>query len=214
MRRLLEASVMRRAAVAGLLLTLACLPYVWAQPGSASLAWLRTAFLLPVAIVLFQAGIAWTPLAEGRPMFAPIADRALPFLALAALFIGSIETLLLNPLLEQAQPGCLPRSARELILALPWLVGFQPLVLIAGIFAFTVRLSRSALAGTIAIVLLRQTAFLTQWHSATPSLLLLILLVAGGNGLLLAVTYRRLGYAGLCLASLLLELPLLVSLLL
>jgi hypothetical protein len=214
MRRLLELSVMRQAALAGLLLTGACLPYVWAQPGPPSLTLLRSVFLLPVAIVLFQAGIAWTPLAEGRPMFAPLTDAALPVLALTALFFGAIETRLLNPLLEQAQPGCLPRSAGELLVALPWLVGFQPLVLIAGIFAFVVRLSRSALAGTVAIVLLRQTAFLTQWHSATPALLLLILLVAGGNGLLLALTYRRLGYGGLCLAALLLELPLLAALLL
>jgi hypothetical protein len=212
MRRLLDKSVMLRAVAAGLILTGACLPYVWSQPGPPALALLRSTALLPIVIILFQAGLAWTPLADGQAMFRSPADRDLPLFAVAALVVGVLGPAFLHPLLEQANPGCLPKSAGELLVALPWLAGFQPLLLIVGIFAFAVRLSRSALAGTAAVVLLRQAAFLTQWHSAATEILLLVLLMAGVTGVLLVLSFRRFGYWGLCLVSLLLELPLLVRL--
>ncbi len=60
---------MAGAVAAGFGVGLLCLPYLRMHSEVSALFQLRAAFIVPVAILLFQAALAWTPLAGGRGVF-------------------------------------------------------------------------------------------------------------------------------------------------
>lgn len=206
MRRLMAANVVRQALLAGTVLAAACLPFLTSQAQPRPLLLLRVALLFPVAIVLFQAALAWTPLAEGRAMWVPLRPlRTVLAMAGAAAVLAALYGGIVDPHLSRLRPDYFPKDLRDWCANLPWVVGFQPLVLVAGVYAFTVRLAGKALIGTAAVVVVRQAAFLHHWQALPSPWLVPLLLLAGAHGLLLAFAYRRLGYAGLVVVTLVIE---------
>jgi len=198
--------VVLQAVIGGVLLAAACVPHLLGQRQAHGLLLLRLALLFPLVILLFQIMLAWTRLADGceafprsRPPWVWLEYAGLAA-ALAAVYGGVVD-----PRLAALQPGYYPAGLTEWLAGLPWVAGFQPLVLVAAVFAFAVRLSGSTVAATAAVAVIRQAAVLYHWHSLPALPLFLLVLLAGIHGVFVAVAYRRLGYPGAALVALILE---------
>ena len=193
MRKLVAITNLRAAVVGGILLTAACTPYLLGKSPDPTLAAWRVGLLLPVATALLLMAIAWTH-------FLPQGDAASavrPFLLL--LFVGTVlealHSLLIAPMLAALRPDYYASTLTGWIVELPWLAVFQPLVLVAGVYAVVFRLSRRAGVAIAAVVLVRQLAAWNQWQDSLGTLqIILVLVMAGAQGLLLGVAYRRLGF--------------------
>ena len=198
--------VVLQALLGGVVLAAACVPYLLSQRQPQVLLLLRLVLLFPLTILLLQATLAWTGLAAGCEAF-PRSRPLLVWLKFAVLaeVLAAVYGGVVDPALAPLQPGYYPAGFTEWLTGLPWVVAFQPLVLVAAVFAFAVRLSGSPVAAIAAVAVIRQAAVVYHWHSLPPLSLFLLLLLAGLHGVFVAVAYRRLGYPGAVLVALLLE---------
>lgn len=206
MRRFMDKRVMLHAAVAGVVLAALCIPYLRASTPSPALLQLRVAFLFPVFILLLQATLAWTPLAGGQSAAAPPERPAawgwiLPAIAaLAAVRFG-----ILDPLIERLRPGYLPATRAEWLVTLPWVACFQPLTMIAGVYAFTARFSRNPAVCVAAVVAVRIASVFPQWPDQPPATLAFFLVTGGASALLFGWIYRTGRLPALAVAAFILE---------
>lgn len=206
MRRFMDKRVMVQAVIAGAVTACLCLPYLRAHSANPLLLQLRVAFLIPVAILLFQSVLAWTPLAGGRSAAAP-PEHASDWLWIlpATVALAGIRLIWLDPRLEALRPGYLPATWAAWGGALPWMVLFQPLTLIAGVYAFAARFTRSPAIGIAAIVAVRLAAVWAQWPDQPSAMLALFLATGGAGALLIAWIYRTGSLPALFAAMLILE---------
>lgn len=198
MRELVKREIVSSALGAGLVVSVLCIPFLCTMTPPGTLRTLRIAALCPLSIVLFQIGLAWTPLAEGRAMV----RRGLPAntygrLALFGLLLACLGALIVDPLIARALPSHFPSSLAELFCSLPWVALFQPLVCVVGCYAFTARLTRRPVAAMAAVVLGHQGLLLLQLKDGTPvHLAATLLIVSGTYALILGASYRQYGYVG------------------
>jgi len=190
-------SVMTRATAGGLFVSLLSVPYLYyADPGSPVLLW-RIVLLPPVTIIVLQAGLAWTPLAEGRQMISRAPGwRELLLIVLLGFGIALADMFYLDAVLAEELPSYLPESRVEVLVRLPWSVLFQPLLLVAGVYGFAVRLGRRAWVGMGAVVLVQQLMLNAQTADAAPGRASVLILAAGVSALVDAAAYRRCGLIG------------------
>jgi len=198
MRELIKRGIISSALSAGLAVSVLCIPFLCATTPPGTLRILRIAVLCPLAVVLFQIGLAWTPLAEGRAMI----RRDLPAsiywrLALFGLVIACLAALIFDPLLARTIPSYFPSSVPRLLCGLPWVALFQPLVFVAACYAFAARLTRRPVAAMVAVVLGHQGLLLLQLKDGIPvHLAAALLIVSGTYALILGASYRQYGYVG------------------
>lgn len=198
MRLLLHKSTLRQAVPLGLLVALTGLPHVWLNTAAPSLLHLRLVVLVPLAIILAQVAVAWTPLAEGRSAIPGLVTRRDLMLFLPAPFLlGLLLALFVDPVIARIQPDYWPQTLAGQLAAMPWVGLFQPLVLVAAVYAFLARLTHSATAGMVAVVLVHQAAFYAHAQGLPSHLLLLGITATGLGALFQAWCYRRLGLPGL-----------------
>ena len=200
---------MAGAVAAGLGAGALCLPYLRLHSAVPGLFELRVAFLFPVAILLFQAALAWTPLAGGRGAFdLPGSGRPYwrwPALLAGLAVIAGLRVGWLDPLVESVRPGQIPASLPDWLITLPWVVLFQSLVLTAGVYAFAARFSGSVRAALAAVVLVRVLGAWMQWPDLPAAAWLILFPAAAGGALLQGWIYRTAGFTGLIAAGILLE---------
>ncbi|NOY80299.1 MAG: hypothetical protein GXP31_04760 [Kiritimatiellaeota bacterium] len=213
MRRLVQREVAVRAVSAGVLLTLACVPYLHSASPDPALFRLRAVFLCPVAIILFQVTFAWTHLAGGRSYVGWRARLrgALPW-ALATVTAATYAALFLDRSLAELFPGYFPGSFRELLIELPWTAGFQVLAFVTAVYAFAVRFWPRPWVGMVAVVLARQALLRAQvGGQLPPGLAFHVEVFAGLVAWLLVAAYRDQGFLGAAAVSTVFSLRLLVQ---
>ncbi len=151
---MMQAKIVVWALLLGSLVACLCLPYLHWKTPEPRLFLLRAHLLFPVAIILAQAALAWTPRIPGRNFVPPAWNRR-QWLAIAVLALLAAMLLwrFLDPQVGRLYPGLLPRGWRACLLTLPWTALFQPLLLVAGVYAFAVRLTRREPVATAAVVL-------------------------------------------------------------
>ena len=204
MRRLIERDVIIRAVAAGLALGALGLPYVTAHTHRPELLPLQMAFLTPTAIVLFLIAVAWTPLAGSGACFrVPRAGRDWLWIVPLLLAAAALRAFWLDPMVESVKSGFIPPTPAVWLRDAPWIAGFQPLVLVAAVYAFTARLTGRPSFSIAAVVVLSALASWNHWTAAAPLPQALFLLAAGFGAMLFAWIYHRAGWWGLCAAVLL-----------
>ena len=217
MRRFMERKVVLTAVLAGLVLTVFCMPYVLAHSPNPMMCELRILFLAPVCILLFQVAIAWTSALVGAACLrAPRPARDWLWILPGAFAIAIVRWFWTDPLAEQLKPGFFPANAKTWLADLPWICGFQPLVLIAAPYAFTSRLlryrpltrdaahpaaERRLTLCLVFTVTLQALAAWYHWEHAPLPQQLFLTLSAGIGGIFLAWVYHRAGWWALCLTT-------------
>jgi len=199
MRRLMQPATLRIAVPAGLIVALLCVPYVLVRSVHPELRTLRLVFLFPVTVLLAQISVAWTPLSGGSERFLrPLGLPSWGCLILVGLGLAVGKELCLRPLLLRlAADWPSPASWGMLLVWLPWVALFQPLVFVAGCYAFAARLLHWRAAAPAAVVLAYQAVHVWQFGGGTPAwAVVLLVLLSGVYGLALALSYRRFGFAG------------------
>ena len=165
---------------------------------------MRLAFLTPVSVIAFQAALAWTRRDAGNGMFTWSVDaRHYAPLALSPI-LAAVSRLWVDPHLEAAAPGLLAASWQDLLVSLPWVVLFQPLLFVAAVYAFVTRLVHMPLVAMAAVVVVHQAVVMQQMHVVIgdAALLAALMIVAGAYALLMALAYRTHGYVGVMLIAL------------
>ncbi|MBT3378241.1 MAG: hypothetical protein HN742_38315 [Lentisphaerae bacterium] len=208
MRELLKRKTATGALSAGFIVSALCIPFLLTTTPPGTLRALRIAMLFPLAIILFQIGLAWTPLAEGRDMLRKDLPSATYLrLALAGIGLAVLGILIVDPLLARALPQYFPKSLGRLFCGLPWVALFQPLVFVVGCYAFTARLTRRPVAAVAAVILGHQGLLLLQLNDGIPVTLAAgLLIVSGAYALVLGASYRQYGYAGPAIIALISQL--------
>lgn len=216
MRRFMERGIVWRAVVAGLLLAGLCVPHVRAHSSSPELCELRILFLAPVCILLFQIALAWTPALAGTACLrAPCPARDWLWILPGALAIAIARWFWTDPLAEQLRPEFHPADASTWLAQLPWVAGFQLLVLITAPYAFIGRLIRywpmprdathqaeqRLTACLVFIVTLQALAAWYHWESAMLAQRFFLTVTGALGGFFLAWIYHRAGWWALCAAA-------------
>jgi len=198
MRELMKPATFRRALPGGLSITALCIPFLLAMGPPGGLRVMRIAFMAPISILLVQVGVAWTPLAGGQQMMRLDLTRTdYARIVLIAIGMAVLARLGVDPLLSLVMPDYFPRSFRALVLSLPWVALFQPVVFVAGCYAFAARLTRHPIAALACVVLAHQAVLFMQLDESMPARFSVpILAVAGAYGLLLGWSYRTYGLTG------------------
>ena len=201
MRELMRKQTVLTALWGGLFVSLLCVPFVVVMtplnPPS-PLRTLRLAFLAPVSILAFQVALAWTA-RTGGPGMLHWALRPGEWALLLGLGAGlaAFSCLVVDRILAVVFPDYFPGSVREVLLTLPWMGVFQPLVFVAAVYAFATRLVRRTAAAAAAVVLVHLGILWLQLptglaHGRQAQLFLL----TGTYALILALAYRRYGIVG------------------
>jgi len=198
MRDLMKLKTLLNALSLGLSVAVLCVPFLILMTPAGPMRTLRIAFLVPLSIILFQVGIAWTPLAEGREMIRLNFDVASYLrLVLVSLVMAVVGRVAIDPMIALVAPNYFPETMRELVVSLPWMALFQPLVFVVGCYAFTVRLGRRPSFGLAAVVAGHQIIVFMQLDpEASVTLRAALVLVAGGYALALGLAYRAYGFIG------------------
>ncbi len=199
MRDLMKLKTIQVAVPAGLAITLLCVPFILIRTPAGRLRTMQLAFLAPLAIVLFQAGVAWTPHVPGARMLRmDFTRRDIAQLLTVTAILTLFAHICIDPLLAVVLPGYFPKSLKSLFAGLPWMALFQPLVVICGSYAFAARLTRRPTVCLIAVVVARQGILLLQLgkDGRTGYLPALLLAVTGLYGLILGWSYRCYGFVG------------------
>lgn len=198
MRDLMKPETLKRALPAGLGTFLMCVPFVVVMTPPGQLRTLRVAFLAPVMILLFQVGMAWTPLAGGKDMLRLDLDRiACRRLAILSLVLACVTGICVDPTTARFFEGHFPASLYELLLGLPWVVVFQPLVLVVGAYAFAARLTRRPVVALVAVVVAHQGMLMLKAGEQVPvSTRALLVMAVGVYALIAACAYRAYGFVG------------------
>ncbi len=208
MKQLIQPRYLAWSLPAGLVLGASCMPYIAAQSADPAVARTRMAGLIPLCILLFQIILAWRD-GPGSFRFRTAAARwknLAALLAVAAL-AGLGAAVFVDPALRRALPRFSPDSLQALLIQLPWTAGFQVLVLVAGVYAFGLRLTRRAEFATAGVVLVHQLSIWARFRSDFTFFPLAALMVFGGAlAFLLAEAYRRHGFPGAVAVSLVLSL--------
>ena len=198
MRDLVSRRTLKIALPSGLAIAATCMPFLVAMTPLGTLRTLRLTAVAPLSIVLCQIGVAWTPRADGTPMMRvrfPVALWLRLLLAGAALAL--LAGVCVDPLLSAFLPAYFPDSVQALVLSLPWVGLFQPLVFVVGCYAFAARLSGNAVTSLVAVVLGHQGLVLLQLAADLPAhATALLLLSAGTYALAMGWSYRLYGFAG------------------
>ena len=185
----------------------ACLPYISATTPAGPLRDARMSLLFPVVVVLAQACSAW--IGERREEWLATAPKvARHGWSLWSVLVGTavlgalVAMLVIDPLLVRHVPTSFPQTMREFFVTLPWVALFQSLVLVAGTFAFAYRLSRRVYVAITAVVLAHQILLVLQfWGFLSPMVLVCLVLMAGIQGFVGALSYYCCGLAGPVLIS-------------
>ena len=187
-----------RALAGGLIVTVLCVPFLMAMTPPGTLRIMRIAFLAPIAILVFQASVAWTPMAGAQPMIRLDLCRSdYARIVLTGIGLSALASLCVDPLLARTMPQYFPRSLRILFLSLPWVTLFQPLVFVAGCYAFVARLTRHHVVALAFVVLAHQGVLFMQIDETMPARFSVpLLVVAGVYGLFLGWSYRTYGFVG------------------
>jgi len=203
MRKLMSRKVLTGATWAGVVTALLCLPYVCMETPPGEMRVLRIGFLLPVTILLYQVAIAWSPIPDGQPMLREPCRRDLHTAIAAGVVLGCLKWLAVDMWLQQWAPGGRANTLAELFAELPWVALFQPLAVVAAVYAFAVRLSRRPLWAKFAVILAYQGLLAAQLDGIQMPVnaKLAILLLAGLVGLVLGTLYQRMGWAGAVIVS-------------
>jgi len=198
MRALLQLRLLRLSGPLGLGLAAAAAPLVLAATADRTLRALQLQALPVLCVLLMQAALAWTP-SEARRWPGrrddPEAGRWLSLLLLAvavtALRIGSdrwLERLVAIPAIA---------DWRAFALKLPFAALVQPLFLVIGVYAFSLRLGRQRHLALAAVTLMHELVVVLQFGRVLDPVPLAGLVgLAGLHGLLGAVAYARYGFAG------------------
>lgn len=203
---------MLHAVTGGVAVTLLCAPYLHSQPPP-GLYTIRLAFLFPVSVLLFQAAMAWRPLAPAPAWLAGVKTaNAWLFALLAACACGMFQATFVDDTLAQAHPNFFPHNLAELGRLLPWVVFFQTLVTIAGVYAFAARFWRSAAVCALGVATVRVLFFISWAPGLPPGFYVLLQATTIAAGLFMALVYARLGLPGIWVATLAMQARFLLTL--
>lgn len=208
MRKLIQQDTVIPAVLGGLLIALLCLPFIRLMSPPGLLCRAQMIVLLPITILLLQVSLAWSgecgPIPH--PWFATAMHRWTA-LVLVSVCLSVFSYIVADPFLRRYTPAHLPPSFRHLLVGLPWFVLFQPLFLVAGTYAFALRLSGRPIVGAAAVVVLHQFIPFLQLHDSVPvGILAVLLLFSGLYGLLMAAVYRFYGLPGPVIVTLITQL--------
>ena len=196
MRALLQPEVLKSAAIASLVSSLACFPRLWLAPHQTRPLWYLEAVLFLGGIFLWGFVFAWHTKYTHRPVFRFKVDPV-PFSV--ATVTGLAAALLLHLLLD---PSLRARTPEDYPLTLPhWLamtlfsLAFTQLFLVFAPFAWLTRLFRKPEPAILLTVIFGIFVFVVKNHaSPTPipsSLLLGLLVVRVATGLLSLYFFLR-----------------------
>lgn len=204
MRELVKTSYLRASLPVSLTVFAACLPYISATTPAGPLRDARVCLLFPVVVVLAQACAAWIGRRREawRAAVPKVARHTWSLLVGAAVLGALVALLVIDPLLIRHVPTSFPQNVREFLFTLPWVALFQSLVLVAGTFAFAYRLSKRVYVAIAAVVLAHQILLVLQFRGfLSPAVLTCLVLVAGIEGFVAALSYYWCGLAGPVLIS-------------
>ncbi len=203
MRQLIKKATLKHAVPAGVTVAIFCIPYLLQASGNRLLLWLRILFIFPICIVLFQVAIAWSPRTSERPTLQlPRSFKCLLASLLFTIIVLAMYILYVDPQIKRTFAGSMEKALLEVVIALPWVTLFQPLVLIAALYGFVVRLLRNAIVAVIFIVFTHQLLIFLHYNSLVSSQLLFALMtITGIRAVLSAAAYHFMGYVGPILVS-------------
>jgi len=198
MRELMKPGTVLTGLAGGLAVACLCMPYLLCLTPPGALRLLRLAFLVPVSVLAFQVSSAWTPHAGKGPMLRPDLRTAdWVRLLVLSLTLAAAAHLWIDPILAQVLPDYFPASLRDLLLSLPWMALFQPLLFVGATYAFAARLTRRQGVAVAAVMLAYQGVLLLQLHARPHTrLAVLLMLLTGVHALVLALSYRAWGFNG------------------
>lgn len=212
MRRFMQGEVVWKATALGALLTLFSLPYLYSQSQHAPFG-LLAALLFPITVLLLQAALAWSRMAPAPAWLVAVSDRnAWLLLVVGAAILSLGQYAAFDDTMRVAHPDFFPRDRREWLEMLPWVVTVQPLITVAGIYAFAARFFRRFAVCAVALVVVRVLLFMS-WRSLVPLPFFLMLegaaVVCAG---FLALTYSRLGLPGIWAATIVMQIRFVIEL--
>ena len=204
MRELFKLRTLRLAGPVGVVVALACTPYILHASEPGLLRVMQLVALPPISIVLLQISIAWTPHRRPYEVLACFGSpRSGVTLAGLGVLLSCGAMVLLDPFIGRVLPRYFPASPWLLVLSLPWIALFQPLFLVASVYAFACRLTRRPLWAVAAVILAHQGILLLQVKGMSTGLVPGLLLAAGLYGLVLAWSYHAHGLCGPAVIALL-----------
>lgn len=202
MRHLLQPRVLRQAAIAAALSTLACYPRLSAWTVSPLPVLVLAATMFTCGIVLWSFVFAWHTPYTGRPVLVTKFEKNLFAAAtLAGVVLALICRLWLDPELRKNLPEDYPADLEHWLVTLPFLFGFGLLFLTFAPFDWLMRLCRSPWISAVLTALFGVgiSAMRLEPHADAISPLVLAGLLVGRfvGGLLTVFFYLR---GGLLLA--------------
>lgn len=204
MRRLRQPHLLALSIPVGMGLALACVPLILQAGGEADSArGLQVAVLPVLCVLILQAVLAWTPEEARRvPVIEP--PRLAPGwleLLLLALAVAAFR-FLTDRWLQRVLVLPTVADGWDFLRMLPFTGLVQPLFLVLGVYAFTLRLGGRPRLALAAVVVAHQAIVLLQFGPLADRLVqAALLLLAGVQGLVMGGAYRRYGPAGPALLS-------------
>jgi hypothetical protein len=196
MRNLAQPRVLKLAAIASLVTTLACYPRLPLWLNRSFPIWYLEAVMFFCGIVLWGFVFAWHTLFTHRPVFAlKVEPRLFIAVTLAGIAVATAFHLFLDPALRLKMPEDYPANLRQWLAMALFSVAFNQLFLIFAPFAWLMRLFQNQRVATVLTVLFGAFVLTIKNHSSPtplPSLLFATLLaVRIGMGFLSVSFYLR-----------------------
>lgn len=169
MHRLAQPAVLKSAALAASLTSLACYPRValWHNPLPT---WYLMAMLFVSSFVLWGFVFAWHTAFTQHPVFTTRFDARLWVLAtVTGLLVAATLHFVLDPTFRERTPGDYPNSLAEWLGMTAFTLAFNPLMLTFAPLAWAVRLSRRLWIAVVFTILFHVAAMVIKTQSApTP----------------------------------------------
>jgi len=197
-RELAKSKVMSSAAIATLVVTLACYPRLALWPNRSYPVWYLEAVLLLGGFVLWAFVFAWHAKYNERPVFAfKLPVNACVLVTLAAMVMGACLHGLVDPLFRASTPEDYPTDFRQWIALTLFSLAFNQLLLVFAPFDWSLRLFQRRWVAMLFTVLFGVLVLVVKTRSSAaelaPSAFWLLVIVRAVNSFLSVWFYSRYG---------------------